>query len=88
VTRSQEELIATKRAISLGKLIEFQFQCERLAELVEDGVVLRVDAVDTLFKAALDNNLIRIHGVEYIQQMLAAAFESVAAPPVELEVAA
>ena len=88
MTRSQEELIATKRAISLGKLIEFQFQCERLAELVEDGVVLRVDAVDTLFKAALDNNLIQIHGVDYIQQMLAAAFESVAGPPVELGVAA
>jgi hypothetical protein len=88
MNRSRKELIAAKRAISLGKLIEFEFQCERLAELVSDGVVDRVHAIDGLFDAALANNLIEIHGVDYIQWMLAAAFESVDSPAVELVVAA
>jgi hypothetical protein len=38
VTRSQQELIATKRAISFGKLTGFQCLRERLAELVVYGV--------------------------------------------------
>jgi hypothetical protein len=48
VTRSQQELIATKRAISFGKLTEFQCLRERLAELVVYGVIHQADAVDGL----------------------------------------
>lgn len=73
-TRLQRELVATKRAISLARLTEFQRQCDRLAHLVADGVIGRADAADELFEAAQANDLVDIHGVDCIQRSLAAAF--------------
>jgi len=73
---TKSELIATKRAIALGKLTEFERQCERLAKLVVEGRISRTDAVDGLFEAAQANHLTEVHSVEYIQLSLAAAFIS------------
>lgn len=74
--RTKSELIATKRAIALGKLSEFQRQCERLAKLVVEGGISHADAVDGLFEAAEANHLTEVHSVDYIQRSLAAAFIS------------
>ncbi|MCS3896257.1 hypothetical protein M2171_005390 [Bradyrhizobium japonicum USDA 38] len=75
-TRTKRELIAAKRSIALGKLTEFQRQCERLAKLVVEGGISRADAADGLFEAAEANDLIEMHGVDYIQGTLATAFSS------------
>lgn len=76
--RTRREVIAAKRAIALGKLTEFQWQCERLGQLVADDRVGRLDAADGLFEAAIANNLVGIHGIDYIQNCLAKAFGAVA----------
>jgi hypothetical protein len=75
--RAKMELIATKRAIALGKLAEFQWQCERLAKLVAEGAIGRAEAADGLFEAAEANDLNEIYGVDYIQSCTADAFDAV-----------
>jgi hypothetical protein len=78
MARAKRELIATKRAIALGKLAEFQRQCERLAKLVVGRVIGRAEAADGLFEAAVANDLIEVHGLDCIQRCMATAFEMVA----------
>jgi hypothetical protein len=77
-TRTKIELIATKRAIAIGKLTEFERQCARLTQLIAEGVIGLADAADGLFDAADANGLIEAHGQDYIQLCVAAAFEMVA----------
>ena len=61
-TRTKIELIATKRAIAIGKLTEFERQCARLTQLIAEGVIGLADAADGLFDAADANGLIEAHG--------------------------
>lgn len=81
LVRTRRELAAAKRAIALGKVTEFQRQCERLAHLVADGLIGRADAADGLFDAAIGNNLVNTHGVDYIQNCLAKTFGPIASAP-------
>ncbi|KZD23899.1 hypothetical protein [Tardiphaga robiniae] len=76
-TRTKIELIATKRAIAIGKLVEFERQCMRLAHLIAEGGIDRADAADGLFDAAEANGLIEVHGQDHIQLRVASAFELV-----------
>jgi hypothetical protein len=81
LARAWRELIVTKRAIALGKLTEFQRQCARLGQLVAEGVIGKADAADGLFEAAEANDLIEVHGADYIQRCIATAFEMVTLDP-------
>jgi hypothetical protein len=74
-TRTKLELIASKRAVALGKLTEFKRQCARLAHFSAKGVIGRADAADALFEAAEANGLIAVHGCDYIEFCVASAFQ-------------
>src|SRR5262245_57668003 len=74
MNRNHPELIATRRAIALGKLTAFGDQCWRLAVLVEDGIVTIAAAVDTLHEADTANALSCTFGTDFLQEIFSDAF--------------
>ena len=62
------------RAVTNSKLNEFRFQCTRLAELARQGVVDKIDAIDTLHTIAIAHALIRALGADYVEEIIAQAF--------------
>jgi hypothetical protein len=85
------ELIAAKRAISLGRLTAFGGECWRLARLVQAGVIAVHDAVDALEEANVANDVSVTHGTDLVQGIMSDAFAAgvygVESPP-GVEVAA
>lgn len=79
---SHPELIVTRRRVALGKIIVFQSECERLAELVVAGAMAVSDAADALAEAADANDLPETFGADYIQETISIAFESAEPPEV------
>ena len=67
----QAALIDARREIAIAKLTELDFQSYRLGELVREGLLARGTAAETLYDAALGNGLIRTHGSELIECILA-----------------
>jgi hypothetical protein len=70
------ELRDARREIAIAKLTEFDFQCQRIGALVREDFVSAADAADVLYDAAIANGLVRVHGEQTIQSMLAAGLES------------
>jgi len=71
---SAQELTATRMAVASAKMREFRRQCWRLAWLVRSSVLDRVEAADCLYEIAVGHALIRAHGDDRIQAILAEAF--------------
>jgi len=68
-----KELTLTFQAVALGKLMAFDDQCRRLAELVRHGVIEKADAVDILHEVDLANDLSATYE-PLTQRILASAF--------------
>ena len=73
MTRARAELLASRRAIAIGKLAAFDAECRRLADLVAEGVVPRADAIDALIEADTANNLTGTFGA-LVESILHDAF--------------
>lgn len=66
-------------AIANAKLFEFQEQSYRAGELIQLGVLARVEAADILQEAAVYNALVYEYGADHVQKIMAAAFSEAAA---------
>jgi hypothetical protein len=61
-------------SIAMAKLDELEAQSERLAELVILNAIAKSDAVDILYTAARGADLVRVHGDDHIQEVIAESF--------------
>jgi hypothetical protein len=71
-----------------AKLTEYQKQCWHLAGLVRNGILDRATAVDMLHEIAIRHSLIRAHGEDRIQAIIAEAFAGADLDPLYAERAA
>jgi hypothetical protein len=55
-------------------LVEYRRQCWRLAVLIRQGVVEKAGAADRLWEIAVAHALVRAHGEDRIEAILAEAF--------------
>ncbi len=60
-----------QRAIAAGKIAEFENQSYRLGHIIATGLLRRADAADLLLDVATSNGLVREHGDDFIQQIMA-----------------
>ena len=58
-------------AVATGKIAEFENQSYRLGHVVATGLLGRADAADLLLDVATSNGLVREHGDDFIQQIMA-----------------
>jgi hypothetical protein len=75
---TEAECLAAWRAVANAKLIEFRWQCWRLANCVRQGTVRKADAVDVLWTIATAHALVRALGEDWVQAIIAEAFISLA----------
>jgi hypothetical protein len=73
MTNEDAELLEVWRAVANAKL-EFRRRCWRLAGLSQRGVISQVAAVDRLWTIATARTLVRSHGEDRVQAILAEAF--------------
>jgi len=88
VTGAERELLEAWRAVANAKLSEYRRQAWRLAVLMKQGTVDKAAAIDRLREIAVAHALVRAHGEERIQAVLAEAFAAAAFRPMSAEVAA
>jgi hypothetical protein len=74
---SERELIEAWRAVANAKLQEFRRQAWRLADLTRRGLVPKAAAVDRLWEIAIAHALVRAHGEDRIQMIIAEPFVAV-----------
>lgn len=67
----QAVLLDVKRTIATAKIAEFENQCYRLGDIVRIKLLSRPIAADILRDAAVSNGLVREHGDQVIQAILA-----------------
>jgi hypothetical protein len=68
------ELREAWRAVANSKLVEFRRQCWRLAVLTRKGVVPEAAAIDRLWEIAIAHALVRAHGEDRVQLIIAEPF--------------
>jgi hypothetical protein len=73
---TEAECITAWRAVANAKLVEFRWQCWRLANCVRQGTVPKADAVDVLWTIATAHALVRAMGEDDVQGIIAEAFVS------------
>jgi hypothetical protein len=71
---AERELIEAWRAVANAKLKEFRRQTWRLALLTRKGTVPKTAAVDRLWEIAIAHALVRAHGEDRIQLIIAEPF--------------
>lgn len=86
-TPQERELREAWRAVANAKLVEYRGQCWRLAALIREGVVDKADAADRLWDIAVAHALVRAHGEDRIEAILAEAFTHADFHPMRAEVA-
>jgi hypothetical protein len=87
MTSQDRELIEAWRAVANAKLVEFRRQCWRLAILMRQGFVDKTAAVDRLYEIATAHALVRAHGEDRIEAIIAEAFADADFRPMYSEVA-
>jgi hypothetical protein len=65
-------IISVRRAVAIAKLTEFENQAFRLGNYVTNELMPRPVAGDALYDVALANDLLKIHGGDVIQGIIAA----------------
>jgi hypothetical protein len=68
------EFLEASRAVANAKLIEFRRQCWRLAGLVRQGAVSKIDAVDILWEIATAHALVRALGEDHVELIISEPF--------------
>jgi hypothetical protein len=58
-------------AVATGKIAEFENQSHRLGHVIATGLLRRADAADLLLDVATANGLVREHGDDFIQKIMA-----------------
>jgi hypothetical protein len=86
-TPQERELREAWRAVANAKLVEFRRQCWRLAHLTRQGTVDKSTAIDRLYEIAVAHALVRAHGEDRIEALLAEAFANSDFHPMLAEVA-
>lgn len=74
MTGAERELLDAWRAVASAKHKEYRHQAWRLASLVRQGAVDKSAAVDQLREIATAHGLVRAHGEDRVQALLAEAF--------------
>ncbi len=74
IADKESEVREAWRAVANAKLAEYRRQAWRLAGLVRQGAIEKVDAVDGLWEIATAHALVRALGEDRIQAILAEAF--------------
>lgn len=74
MTRADRELRAMRRNVALGKVTAFHHEAGILAEIVQRGIADHGVVIDALWETAEGNDLLSIHGVDFIQDLLSDAF--------------
>ena len=69
-------IISVRRSVAIAKLAEFENQAYRLGDYVSTDLLPRPVAADVLLDAAIANDLVRIHGDDFIQQIIADGLNS------------
>lgn len=67
-------LLDVKRVIATAKIAEFERQAFRVGEIVSTGLLGRARAADVLLDAAISNGLVREHGDDTVQALIARGF--------------
>ena len=60
-----------RKAIATAKIAEFENQAHRLGHIIATDVLSRATAADLLVDVALCNGLLREHGNDFIQEIMA-----------------
>jgi hypothetical protein len=60
-----------RNAIATAKIAEFENQAYRLGHVIATGLLGRAAAAELLLDVAVGNGLVREHGDEFIQQIMA-----------------
>jgi hypothetical protein len=71
---ADRELLEAWRAVANSKLKEFRRQCWRLAMLTRKGVIPKAAAIDRLWEIAIAHALVRAHGEDRVQLIIAEPF--------------
>lgn len=87
MTGAERELLDAWRAVASAKDKEYRHQALRLASLVRQGAVDKSAAIDRLWEIATAHALVRAHGEDRVQALLAEAFADAAFHPMRAEVA-
>jgi hypothetical protein len=74
LTPQERELREAWRAVANAKLVEYRRQCWRLAVLIHQGIVDKAGAADGLWDIAVAHALVRAHGEDRIEALIAEAF--------------
>ena len=69
-------LLEVTRAIATAKMAEFERQAYRVGNIVSTGLLGRAMAADVLLDAAVSNGLVREHGDDTVQTIIARGFGS------------
>ena len=69
-------LLDVKRAIATAKMVEFESQTYRVGDIVFIRLLDRATAGDVLLDAAVSNGLVKEHGDEIIQAIIAQGLAS------------
>jgi hypothetical protein len=77
MTPAERELLEAWRAVANAKLVEFRRQCWRLAGLVGQGTVQKIDAVDRLWEIATAHALVRALGEDRVELIISEPFMAV-----------
>ena len=77
IADEESEVREAWRAVANAKLVEYRRQAWRLAQLVRQGAIQNVDAVDGLWEIAIAQALLRSLGEDRVQAILAEAFVDV-----------
>ena len=86
MSRQDQELLVTRRAVANAKLNEYKRQCWRLASLARQGTVEKIAAIDLLFEIAIGHAMVRALGEDHVQAILAEAFADADFQPMRVEV--
>lgn len=62
------------RKVAIAKLTAFETSCHKIGEMVLSSSFPKAAAVDGLYEIALANGLLRIHGGDLIQGLIADGF--------------
>ena len=71
---ARSELIEARRAVAIAKIVEFDFQCRRLAKLARLGFVDGSLVADELQQISEAHNFPETFGIDYVQRIMADAF--------------
>jgi len=64
-----------RKAVALAKIAEFENQTYRLGHIIAMGLIDCASAADILMSVAESNALVREHGDDFIQSIIAAGLE-------------